>query len=127
MQAVANHQLEILAYTRSEGSQEYREKIAKYYHRNNIPVEASDIIVTTGGSEALLFAMGTVADAGDEIIIPEPFYANYSGFATASDVSTTPFLREKVWQSMESLWILFPKDTACVAHALDVWFLKTKK
>ena len=92
MQAVANHQLEILAYTRSEGSQEYREKIAKYYHRNNIPVEANDIIVTTGGSEALLFAMGSIADAGDEIIIPEPFYANYNGFATASDVKIVPVI-----------------------------------
>ena len=92
MDAVANHNLEILAYTRSEGSQEYREKIAAYYHKNNIPVEANDIIVTTGGSEALLFAMGSIADAGDEIIIPEPFYANYNGFATASDVKIVPVI-----------------------------------
>lgn len=92
MDAVANHHLEILAYTRSEGSQQYREKIAAYYHKNNIPVEANDIIVTTGGSEALLFAMGTIADAGDEIIIPEPFYANYNGFAAASDVKIVPVI-----------------------------------
>ena len=92
MEAVAHHSLKILAYTRSEGSQEYREKIAKYYKKNNIPVEANDIVVTTGGSEALLFAMGSIADAGDEIIIPEPFYANYNGFATASDVKIVPVI-----------------------------------
>ncbi len=92
MDAVSKHSLEILAYTRSEGSQEYREKISNYYKKNNIPVEADDIIVTTGGSEALLFAMGSIADAGDEIIIPEPFYANYNGFATASDVKIVPVI-----------------------------------
>ena len=92
MDAVANHHLKILAYTRSEGSLEYREKISNYYKKNNIPVSANDIIVTTGGSEALLFAMGSIADAGDEIIIPEPFYANYNGFATASDVKIVPVI-----------------------------------
>jgi len=92
MDAVANHSLEILAYTRSEGSQEYRIKIANYYKRMNIPVEANDIIVTTGGSEALLFAMGSIADEGDEIIIPEPFYANYNGFATASGIKIVPVI-----------------------------------
>jgi aspartate aminotransferase len=92
MDAVASHSLEILAYTRSEGSEEYRTKIAAYYQRNNIMVDAQDIIVTTGGSEALLFAMGSIADAGDEIIIPEPFYANYNGFATASDVKIVPVI-----------------------------------
>ncbi len=92
MEAVAHHHLEILAYTRSEGSEEYRAKIAVYYKNNNIKVEANDIIVTTGGSEALLFAMGTVADVDDEIIIPEPFYANYNGFATASGVKIVPVI-----------------------------------
>src|SRR5690554_644379 len=92
MDAVANHHLDILAYTRSEGSEEYRKKIAAYYQKNNIPVSANDIIVTTGGSEALLFAMSTVADTGDEIIIPEPFYANYNGFATAAGVTFVPVI-----------------------------------
>ncbi|MBD44403.1 MAG: aspartate aminotransferase [Flavobacteriaceae bacterium] len=92
LDAVANHQLETLAYSRSEGSEEYREKIAAYYNRNNIPVVGNDIIVTTGGSEALLFAMGTICDQGDEIIIPEPFYANYNGFATASGVNIVPVI-----------------------------------
>lgn len=92
MDAVAHHSLDILAYTRSEGSEGYRNKIAAYYHRNNIHVHADDIIVTTGGSEALLFAMGSIADVGDEIIIPEPFYANYNGFATASGVNIVPVI-----------------------------------
>ena len=92
MDAVTHHSLEILAYTRSEGSEEYRNKIAGYYNRNNIMVDANDIVVTTGGSEALLFAMGTIADQGDEIIIPEPFYANYNGFATASGVTIVPVI-----------------------------------
>lgn len=92
MEAVANHKIDILAYTRSEGSQEYRDKIAEYYKRNNIMVDGNDIIVTTGGSEALLFAMGSIADADDEIIIPEPFYANYNGFATASGVKIVPVI-----------------------------------
>lgn len=92
MDAVTTHSLEILAYTRSEGSEEYRKKIAAYYKSKNINVESGDIIVTTGGSEALLFAMGTVCDTGDEIIIPEPFYANYNGFAIASGVKIVPVI-----------------------------------
>ena len=92
MDAVTMHSLEILAYTRSEGSEEYRKKIATYYQKNRIDVEAKDIIVTTGGSEALLFAMGTICDQGDEVIIPEPFYANYNGFATASGVTIVPVI-----------------------------------
>ena len=92
MEAVANHGVATLAYSRSEGSEEYRTKIAAYYQKNNIPVGGNDIIVTTGGSEALLFAMGSIADSGDEIIIPEPFYANYNGFATASGVKIVPVI-----------------------------------
>jgi aspartate aminotransferase len=92
MDAVAMHSLDILAYSRSEGSEGYRTKIANYYKKNEIPVEADNIIVTTGGSEALLFAMGSIADIGDEIIIPEPFYANYNGFATASGVKIVPVI-----------------------------------
>jgi aspartate aminotransferase len=90
MNAVANHSLTTLAYSRSEGSETYREKISTYYKKNKIPVEANEVIVTTGGSEALLFAMGSIADAGDQVIIPEPFYANYNGFAIASGVKIVP-------------------------------------
>lgn len=90
LDAVKNNQLAVLEYSRTEGSEGYREKIAEYYKRNNIHVQADDIIVTTGGSEALSFALGTIADTDDEIIIPEPFYANYNGFATASGIKVVP-------------------------------------
>lgn len=92
MDAVANCAIDVLAYSRSEGSETYREKISNYYKKNNIQVESNQIIVTTGGSEALLFAMGTICDQDDEIIIPEPFYANYNGFATASGVNIVPVI-----------------------------------
>ena len=92
LDAVRVHSLDILAYTRSEGSDEYRNKIANYYSQHDIEVTKSDIIVTTGGSEALLFAFGSVMDTDDEVIIPEPFYANYNGFSTASGVNIVPVI-----------------------------------
>lgn len=92
LDAVKVHSLDILAYSRSEGSEDYRKKIALYYKRNSIDVTHNDIIVTTGGSEALLFAFGSVMDVDDEIIIPEPFYANYNGFSTASGVTIVPVI-----------------------------------
>ncbi|WP_026777401.1 pyridoxal phosphate-dependent aminotransferase [Polaribacter sp. Hel_I_88] len=90
LDAVKNNNIETLSYARSEGSEEYRVKLSKYYRNNNINVTEDNIIVTTGGSEALFFTMGSIADAGDEIIIPEPFYANYNGFSTASGVTVVP-------------------------------------
>ncbi len=90
LDAVKNNTLEVLEYSRTEGSETYRKKLAAYYAKNDIIVSAQDIIVTTGGSEALSFVMGSIADAHDEIIIPEPFYANYNGFATASGVKVVP-------------------------------------
>ncbi len=90
LDAVRNHKIEVLAYSRTEGSETYRSKLAAYYAKQGIKVEAQDIIVTTGGSEALSFTMGTIADPGDEIIIPEPFYANYNGFATAMGLRVVP-------------------------------------
>ncbi|MEO8934360.1 MAG: pyridoxal phosphate-dependent aminotransferase [Xanthomarina sp.] len=92
LDAVRVHSLEILAYTRSEGSDEYRAKIANYYSKHDIEVTKDEIIVTTGGSEALMFAFGTVMDTDDEVIIPEPFYANYNGFSTASGVNIVPVI-----------------------------------
>ncbi|WP_053971459.1 pyridoxal phosphate-dependent aminotransferase [Mangrovimonas sp. ST2L15] len=92
LDAVKIHSLDILAYTRSEGSDDYRQKIAGYYKKNDIHVSKDDIIVTTGGSEALLFAFGSIMDIDDEIIIPEPFYANYNGFSTASGVNIVPVI-----------------------------------
>ncbi|MBI9041436.1 pyridoxal phosphate-dependent aminotransferase [Lutibacter sp.] len=92
LNAVKNNTLKVLEYSRSEGSETYRQKIANYYETYNIKVQATDIIVTTGGSEALLFAIGSITDPGDEIIIPEPFYANYNGFSTASSVTIVPVI-----------------------------------
>ena len=92
LDAVKNNDIEVLAYARSEGSETYREKLADYYKKNNINVGANDIIVTTGGSEALSFTMGSITDAGDEIIIPEPFYANYNGFSTANNTKVVPIV-----------------------------------
>ena len=92
LDAVRNHNIDVLAYSMTEGSEEYRKKIAAYYSDNKINVTSNDIIVTTGGSEALSFVMGSIMDADDEIIIPEPFYANYNGFATASGVKVVPIV-----------------------------------
>lgn len=92
MQAVKDSNIEVLAYSRSEGSEVYREKISDYYKKHDITVKHDDIIVTTGGSEALLFAFGSIMDVDDEIIIPEPFYANYNGFSTASGIQVVPVI-----------------------------------
>lgn len=90
--AVKESNIEVLAYSRSEGSETYRQKLASYYSKHNIDVKHDDIIVTTGGSEALLFAFGSIMDVDDEIIIPEPFYANYNGFSTASGINVVPVI-----------------------------------
>ena len=92
LDAIKNNTIEVLAYGRSEGSEQYRNKLADYYVQHQINVTANEIIVTTGGSEALLIAMGSICDPGDEIIIPEPFYANYNGFSTASGVTIVPVI-----------------------------------
>ncbi|WP_075340667.1 pyridoxal phosphate-dependent aminotransferase [Tenacibaculum agarivorans] len=92
LDAVKNNAIEVLSYARSEGSETYRTKLSDYYKKNNIEVSANDIVATTGGSEALLFTIGSITDPGDEIIIPEPFYANYNGFSTASGVKVVPVI-----------------------------------
>ena len=92
LQAVKDSNIDVLAYSRSEGSEVYRQKISAYYKKHDISVTHDDIIVTTGGSEALLFAFGSIMDVDDEIIIPEPFYANYNGFSTASGVKVVPVI-----------------------------------
>jgi aspartate aminotransferase len=92
LEAVKQNDIEILSYSRSEGSEAYRKKLAGYYLNKNIVVDHEDIIVTTGGSEALLFAFGSVMDVDDEIIIPEPFYANYNGFSQASGIKVVPVI-----------------------------------
>tara|TARA_R110000850_G_scaffold16697_6_gene51813 strand:- start:2960 stop:4120 length:1161 start_codon:yes stop_codon:yes gene_type:complete len=92
LDAIKNNDIEVLSYSHSAGFESYRKKLATYYKTINPSINSDNIIVTTGGSEALLFAMGSIADADDEIIIPEPFYANYNGFATASGVKVVPVI-----------------------------------
>ena len=88
--AIKEADIPVLAYSHSAGFASLREGLSKYFHGKNLPVQTDDIIVTTGGSEALLFTFGSAMDEGDQVIIPEPFYANYNGFATASGVKVVP-------------------------------------
>lgn len=92
LNAVKNADITVLEYSHSAGFESYRNKLAAYYQKQGLPINTEDIIITTGGSEALLFAMGSTMDQGDEIIIPEPFYANYNGFSTASGVKVVPVI-----------------------------------
>ena len=88
--AIKNIDLELLKYEYSQGSYEFRKNLCAYYSIHNIDVSPDDIITTVGASEALSFTMNSICDPGDEVIIPEPFYANYNGFAHASDVNVIP-------------------------------------
>ena len=82
--------LEILAYSPAEGLLSYREALVDYYQRYEIGLDPENIIVTTGGSEAILFFLLACLDPGDEIIVPEPFYANYNGFGHIADIRVIP-------------------------------------
>ena len=88
--AIKEADVPVLAYSHSAGFASLRAGLSEYYHSKNLRVTSEEIIVTTGGSEALLFTFGSAMDEGDEVIIPEPFYANYNGFATASGVKVIP-------------------------------------
>lgn len=91
LNAVRHFDFSVLEYSHSAGFESYRKKLAHYYQTvNQLPITTEDIIITTGGSEALLFALGVTMDKDDEIIIPEPFYANYNGFAVSSGVNVVP-------------------------------------
>lgn len=92
MNAVRNLDKKILEYTPSAGYESYRIKLSEYYRNHGLPIDYSDIIITTGGSEALLFAMGSILDFGDEVIVPEPFYANYNAFSVASGGVVVPVI-----------------------------------
>ena len=92
LDAVKNNTINVLEYSHSAGFDSYRTKLALSYQKIGLPINKEDIIVTTGGSEALLFAMGSIVDVDDEIIIPEPFYANYNGFSTASGAKVVPVI-----------------------------------
>jgi aspartate aminotransferase len=90
LDAVRKIDLKVLEYSHSAGNETYRRKLAGYYKKNGIDVDHSEMLITTGGSEAILFTLMTCLDPGDEIITPEPFYANYNGFATTAGIHIIP-------------------------------------
>lgn len=90
MDAVKHTDMKVLEYSHSAGNESYRIKLVQYYHKVGIDVTPNEIIVTTGGSEAILFSFFSCLNPGDEVIIPEPFYANYNGFAVTAGVKVVP-------------------------------------
>jgi aspartate aminotransferase len=123
--AIENHGREVLEYGPSAGFTSYRKKLVEYYNRFNIDVEMENILVTTGGSEALIFAMMAITDPEDEIIVPEPFYTNYNGFATEAAAKIVPItsyinddfqlppidsIREKITDRTKAIMICNPNN-----------------
>jgi aspartate aminotransferase len=92
LNALKNNDIKVVEYSHSAGILSYRKKLVEYYKNNNIFINENQIIVTNGGSEGILFAFMVCMDEGDEVIIPEPFYANYNGFATAAGVKVKPIV-----------------------------------
>jgi aspartate aminotransferase len=92
IEAIKNIDLNIIEYGPSAGYESYRKKLAQFYINQSVIVGYEDIMITTGGSEALLFALGSIMDPGDEVIIPEPFYANYSAFSEESSAKVVPVI-----------------------------------
>ncbi len=92
LQAVKNNNLALIEYSHSAGNISYREKLASYYHKVGIDVSPNEMIITNGGSEAVLFAFMICLNPGDEVIMPEPYYANYNGFAIQAGVVVKPIV-----------------------------------
>lgn len=90
LNAVKNLDRKVIEYSHSAGFESYRNALSAYYIKNGIRVSPEDIIITTGGSEALIFGFMTTCNPGDEVIIPEPFYANYNGFAVTAGINVVP-------------------------------------
>ncbi len=88
--AIKNYNEKVIEYSHSAGNESYRRKLAKYYNQLGIDIDFNNILITTGGSEAISFALLTCLNPDDEIIIPEPFYTNYNGFAMAAGVNVVP-------------------------------------
>ncbi len=105
LDAVKNADFKVLEYSHSAGNESYRKKLTGYYKNAGIDVDFNEIIITTGGSEAILFGFMSCLDAGDEVIIPEPFYANYNGFAVAADVKV-----KSITSAIETGFALPPID-----------------
>jgi aspartate aminotransferase len=93
LNAIKNIDFKVWAYTPSEGTLSYRKKLTEYYNKLGYNITPENIIVTTGGSEAITITMMACLDPGDEVIIPEPFYANYNGFANQGDIVVKPYYR----------------------------------
>lgn len=92
LNALKNIDFKVWAYTASEGTASYRNKLTTYYNNLNYHIEPTDILVTNGGSEAIMIAMQACLNPGEEVIIPEPFYANYNGFACSADIVVKPIM-----------------------------------
>src|SRR5215204_1669102 len=90
LDAVRKADIKVLEYSHSAGNESYRRKLVQYYKKVGIDVTPEQIMITTGGSEAIMFGFFCCLNAGDEVIIPEPFYANYNGFAVAAGVKVVP-------------------------------------
>lgn len=90
LNAIKNTDKTVIEYSHSAGYESYRKGLANYYKNSGIPVNFDEILITTGGSEALVFAFMTCCNPGDEVIIPEPFYANYNSFAMTAGLSVVP-------------------------------------
>ncbi|MBE9481412.1 MAG: pyridoxal phosphate-dependent aminotransferase [Bacteroidetes bacterium] len=103
LNAIRNFKPKVVEYSHSAGIPSYRKKLVNYYKKHNIDITADEIIIGAGASEAILFAMQTCLDPGDEIIIPEPFYANYNGFAINAGVVVKP-----IFSSIETGFALPP-------------------
>jgi aspartate aminotransferase len=105
LDAIKNNTLKVIEYSHSAGNESYRKKLAGYYQKHHIDVDHTQIMITTGGSEALLIGLMTCLDPGDEVIIPEPFYANYNSFALTAGAKVIP-----VGSSIESGFALPPVE-----------------
>ena len=92
LDALKNANIDVLTYSHSAGNIEYREAFANSYKEIGVNLKSENVLVTTGGSEALIFAINSITDPGDELVIPEPFYANYNGFASSCDVAVKPVI-----------------------------------
>ncbi|MCS5663807.1 MAG: pyridoxal phosphate-dependent aminotransferase [Flavobacteriales bacterium] len=103
LKAIRNFKPDVVAYSHSAGDKSYREGLAKYYQKLGIHVDHTNILITTGGSEALMMTLNSVMDEGDEVIIPEPFYANYNGFLASAGIIVKP-----ITSSIESGFSLPP-------------------
>ena len=90
LNALRNINLKVIEYSHSAGNESYRRKLATYYQKIGIKIDCSEILITTGGSEAILFALMSCVNPGEEVITPEPFYANYNGFATTAGIKIIP-------------------------------------